>query len=320
MWQHTVSKNISFAGVGLHSGKVVKLTVRASSVNSGIRFVRTDRSDQTMIPASMCKVQDTRLATTLAEGDVQVGTTEHLLSALSGLGIDNALVELNSNEVPIMDGSAAPFVMMLKNNRLRQKSHRLMMKITKEIVYTYEDIEVRVTPYDGFRASCSIDFEHPVISNQSYNLEVTPQSYIKEISSARTFGFLEQVEYLRANGKALGGSLDNAVVIDKDGVVNKEGLRFGDEFARHKVLDLIGDLALLGCPIMGHVHANKAGHTQHLAFMEALASQPDCWELVDHGEDGKESVLDKVKYATCAAGKKVLPFLLPPCSPVAQVA
>lgn len=320
MWQHTVKKNISFAGVGLHSGKVTHLTVKAAPINSGIRFVRTDQSDTPLVPASMCKVHDTQLATTLAEGDTLVGTTEHLLSALAGLGIDNAMIELDGDEVPIMDGSAAPFVLLLKKNKYRQKARRLMMKITKEILYSQGDIEVRVRPHNGFKVTCKIDFDHPVIQDQSYTLEVEPATYMKEISSARTFGFLEQVEFLRANGKALGGSLDNAVVIDQDGVVNAEGLRFGDEFARHKVLDLIGDLALLGCPILGHVQTNKAGHTQHVAFMEALAAQPECWQLIDRTPDGKESVLDKVKYATCAAGKKVLPFLVPPCSPVPQVA
>ena len=320
MWQHTVKKSISLAGVGLHSGKIAHLTIKPAPVNSGIRFYRVDRSDQAMIPASMCKVHDVQLATTLAEGDALVGTTEHLLSAMAGLGIDNAIIELDSEEVPIMDGSAFPFILMLKKNLARQRSRRLMMKITKEIVYRNGESEVRVTPHNGFKVTCSIDFDHPVIQDQTYTLEVEPAAYMKEIASARTFGFLEQVEYLRANGKALGGSLENAVVIGKDGVLNKEGLRFGDEFVRHKVLDVIGDLALLGCPLLGHVQAHKAGHAQHVAFMEALAAQPDCWQLIDRSEDGRESVLDKVKYATCAAGKKVLPFLLPPCAPVAQVA
>ena len=320
MWQHTVNKEISFAGVGLHSGKVVHLTVKPAPANSGISFVRTDRHDNKRVSASMCKVHDTQLATTLAEGDTLVGTTEHLLSALAGLAIDNAVVELNSDEVPIMDGSAAPFVKMLRKSRLKQKCSRLQMKIIKELVYQSGDSEVKVSPYDGYKVSCQIDFSHPAIANQAYSLEVTPEKYEREISAARTFGFLEQVEYLRAHGKALGGSLDNAVVIDKDGVVNAEGLRFADEFARHKVLDLIGDLALLGCPLIGHIQASKAGHTQHVAFMEALAANPDCWQLIDRDEEGRESVLDKVKYATKAAGEKVLPFLLPPCAPVAQVA
>ncbi|MEN8139814.1 MAG: UDP-3-O-acyl-N-acetylglucosamine deacetylase [Thermodesulfobacteriota bacterium] len=315
MSQHTVSKEATFAGVGLHSGKVVKLTIKPAPVNHGIRFVRVDRAEKPIVPASMCKVHDTQLATTLSQDDVLVGTTEHLLSALSGLEIDNAIVELNGDEVPIMDGSAAPFVRMLKGNRRKQHASRLMMKIVKDVVYRQGDSEVRVSPHKGFKVTCRIDFDHSVIKDQRYTLEVKPDSYLKEISRARTFGFLEQVEYLRAHGKALGGSLDNAVVIDKNGVVNEEGLRFGDEFARHKVLDLIGDLTLLGCPILGHVQAYKGGHTQHLAFMEALAANPDSWQLVDYSEDGRESVLDKVRLATLAAGKKILPFLVPPCSP-----
>lgn len=312
MLQHTIKKEISFAGVGLHSGKPVKMVIRPATVNTGIRFKRVDVGQEAVVPASMRRVSDTALATTLSKNDVFVGTTEHLLAALYGLGIDNALIELNSEELPIMDGSAGPFAQVLKRNIKRQKAKRLMMKITKEMTFKAGHTEIHVKPFDGFKITSKVEFDHPVIKSQSYTVNVDRDSFLKEIASARTFGFLEQVEYLRANGKALGGSLDNAVVIDKDGVVNAEGLRFADEFARHKILDLVGDLALLGCPLLGHVTAARGGHTQHVAFMRMLAENPDCWELIKRNEDGRESVMDKMRVATKAAGKMVLPFLLPP--------
>lgn len=318
MWQHTVKKEISFVGIGLHSGNPVKLTVKPAPADSGIRFQRLDLAGDAVINASMHRVSDTALATTLGQDDVFVSTTEHLLAALSGLDIDNALVELDNDELPIMDGSAAPFVHLLKKNRKVQKVDRLMMKITKSMTFKDGDIEVTVKPFDGFKVTSNIVFDHPVIESQSYTVNVNFETFAEEIASARTFGFLEQVEYLRANGKALGGSLDNAIVIDRDGVINAEGLRFGDEFARHKILDVIGDLALLGCPLLGHVIATKAGHTQHVAFMKMLAENQDCWQLVHRDENGFENVLDKVVMATKAAGKKVLPFLLSPMPATVQ--
>lgn len=312
MWQHTVKKEISFAGVGLHSGKPVKMVVKPAAANTGIRFKRVDLGKKAIVRASMRRVSDTTLATTLSKDDVFVGTTEHLLAALCGLEIDNVMVELNSDELPIMDGSAGPFVQILKKNRKQQKTSRLMMKITKEMTFKSGDTEIHIKPFDGFKVTSKVQFDHPVIQSQSYTVNVDRETFVKEIASARTFGFLEQVEYLRANGKALGGSLENAVVIDKDGIVNAEGLRFADEFARHKILDLVGDLALLGCPLLGHIVASRGGHTQHVAFMKMLAGNPDCWELVKRSEDGKESVIDKMRMATRVAGEMVLPFLLPP--------
>ncbi|MDR9500703.1 MAG: UDP-3-O-acyl-N-acetylglucosamine deacetylase [Desulfurivibrionaceae bacterium] len=312
MWQHTVKKEISFAGVGLHSGKPVKMRIKPAAAHTGIRFKRVDLGQDSIVRASMRRVSDTTLATTLSKDNVFVGTTEHLLAALCGLGIDNVMVELDSDELPIMDGSAGPFVQVLKKNRKEQKARRLMMKITKEMTYKAGATEIHVKPFAGFKITSKVQFDHPVIKSQSYTVEIDQDSFVKEIASARTFGFLEQVEYLRANGKALGGSLENAVVIDQDGVVNAEGLRFADEFARHKILDLVGDLALLGCPLLGHITACRGGHTQHVAFMRMLAANQDCWELVKHSEDGKESVMDKMRMASRAAGKIVLPFLLPP--------
>ena len=318
MLQYTLKKEISFAGIGLHSGNPVKIIVKPAPVDSGIKFVRTDIGVDATVDASLNNVNDTSLATTLASKNVFVGTIEHLMSAFAGLGIDNAIVAVDSDELPIMDGSAGPFVQLLKKQLKKQKQHKIVMRITKKMLFADGGSKVVVKPAKGFKVTCAINFDHPVINSQTYTLNVNKENYIREIAAARTFGFLEQVEYLRANGKALGGSLENAIVIDKSGVVNDDGLRFGDEFARHKALDLIGDLALLGCPIEGHVVATKAGHTQHVGFMKALAENQDCWELVRLEGNGQESVIDIVKVATKAAGKKILPYLIPPSQSLAQ--
>ncbi|MCB2181125.1 MAG: UDP-3-O-acyl-N-acetylglucosamine deacetylase [Desulfobulbaceae bacterium] len=312
-WQHTLKKTISFAGIGLHSGKAVKLAVKPAEPNTGIRFIRTDLDDNVVIPASLFRVADTRLATTLAHEDIQVSTTEHLLAALAGMGIDNAEIELDGDEVPIMDGSAAPFVHVLKKaGRQRQKSTRLMLKITSPIEIKNGESCIRIEPCDGFKVSGEIDFDHDLVQKQSFSIEVDNQNFIKEIASARTFGFLHEVEYLRQNGKALGGSLDNAIVIDRSEILNREGLRFSDEFVRHKILDLIGDMALLGCPLLGHITAKRSGHAQHLLLMEAIADNPEKWQFVRWTHKGEESVLEKVVMGTRAAGNKILPYFVPP--------
>ena len=311
--QHTIKNKVSFAGIGLHSGKRVKLTVKPAPADSGIRFVRSDLKRQVTIPAYMNRVVDTFLATTISEDDVEISTTEHLLAALHGLGIDNALIELNNNEVPIMDGSAAPFVRMLHRvNRKRQKEPRKILKITREITWKKDSSEIRILPYNGLKITCGIDFDHPLIKNQTYTLKVSPDSFIREIASARTFGFLEEVEKLRQNGLALGGSLDNAIVVDESGILNDDGLRFPDEFVRHKVLDLLGDLALLGCPLHGHVIALKSGHTQHLELLKTIADHPECWEIVTFRKNRDKRVFERVAATTKAAGNKILPYLVPP--------
>ncbi len=311
IFQHTLKKPVRFCGVGLHSGKPVKLTVTPARVDHGIRFKLSD-SDDTM-PAFMNRVVDTRLATTIAEKDMVFSTTEHLLGALAGLGIDNALVELDSPELPIMDGSAGPFVHILKKaNRKKQSSCRKVLKITKEISYQEGDKLIKILPYDGLKITCMIDFDHQLIQNQEYSIRLSPEKFAKEIATARTFGFIEQVEQLQQNGFALGGSLDNAVVIDQDGVLNEDGLRFTDEFVRHKVLDLVGDLALLGCPLMGHVVASKSGHSQHLGLMKEIAAQPDCWQFIELSKDEESNILEKLVTGTKNAGNKILPFLVPP--------
>ncbi|NOX25641.1 MAG: UDP-3-O-acyl-N-acetylglucosamine deacetylase [Deltaproteobacteria bacterium] len=308
--QHTLKKSVSFKGIGLHSGYPVNLTVRPAEANHGIRF-KISGSDHSM-PAFFDRIVDTSLATTIAEKDMIFSTTEHLLGALTGLGIDNALVELNAPELPIMDGSAESFVNDLqKVRRKAQNSKRQFIKITEEIQYTDGDKLVRVLPHDGLRLTCKIDFKHSLIQNQSYSIEVSPETFSKEIASARTFGFLDQVEKLQQSGYALGGSLDNAVVVDRNGVMNEGGLRFEDEFARHKILDLLGDITLLGCPVLGHIIASKSGHGQHFGLMREILSHPDCWQLVELQETAESGIMEKLVNTTRYAGNKLKPFLTP---------
>ncbi len=320
-FQHTVKKVIHCCGVGLHSGRTVNLSIKPAPVNSGIQFYRTDLSSNKPIKAHMNKVVDTRLATTIGEDQMTISTTEHLMAALSSYGIDNADIEIDSTEVPIMDGSAAPFVQLLKNaGKLRQEKCRKVLKIKREIKYKDNDKELRITPYNGFKVSGKISFDDALIKSQSYCIELNPERFIQEISRARTFGYVEQVEELWANGLALGGTLENVIAIhwNRSSVLNEDGLRYDDEFIRHKVLDIIGDMALLGCPLLGHIQAYKTGHTQHLAFMQAIADSPDCWELVELKRNGAHSVLNQVFSGTKAAGDILMPFLKPQAVAVSQ--
>lgn len=308
--QHTLAKEVSFIGIGLHTGLPVSMVIKPAKADTGIRFLRTDLNQE--VPALMDRVVDTTLATTIGMNGITVSTTEHLLSALAGLGIDNALVELNGSEVPIMDGSAAPFVHIIKRiERKRQDVCRKLLKITKEISFQAGESMIRILPYDGYKVTCEIDFDHQLIQKQKYSMDVNPKKFVKEISSARTFGFMDQIEKLRANGLALGGSLANAVVIDQTKVLNTEGLRFSDEFVRHKVLDLIGDMALMGCQIIGHVVAKKSGHGHHLSLMKEIAAHPECWEFVTLEANEQEGVLAKVVSSTKEAGNLLFPFLVP---------
>lgn len=310
IFQHTLKKSVRFCGVGLHSGKPVELTIDPARANHGIRFKLRGRDES--MPALMDRVIDTSLATTIAEKDMLFSTTEHLLGALAGLGIDNALVELDASELPILDGSAGPFVHILKKaNRKKQKVHRRMLKITKKISYQEGDKLITITPYDGLKVTCNIDFDYDFIQNQAYTFELSPEKFIEEIASARTFGFIDQIEQLQQSGYALGGSLDNAVVIGHDGVLNEGGLRFADECVRHKVLDLLGDLALLGCPLLGHVTATKSGHAQHLSLMKEIVANPDCWQFIELKDDGNKGIFEKLVSTTKNTGNKILPFFIP---------
>lgn len=312
IYQYTIKKPATLTGVGLHTGRAAKLTVHPAKAGHGIRFKQAGA--RASVPAHMDRVVDTGLATTIADKGMVFSTTEHLMAALAGLGIDNALIELDGPELPIMDGSAGPFVSVLRSKgRKRLKRGRSILKIVREVVWNDGDREVRAVPYEGLKLTCEIEFNHALIRNQSYTVEISPERFAEEIAGARTFGFLDQVEKLQQNGYALGGSLENAVVIDDNGVINKEGLRFSDEFVRHKILDLLGDLALLGCPLQGHIIARKSGHEQHLRFMKTLAAHPECWQVVeiepDH--DSEKGFLEKLTTTTREAGNRILPFLTP---------
>ncbi len=311
--QYTLKRPVSCCGVGLHTGRTVNLTIRPAPANTGIRFVRSDLAGRPAIPARMDRVVDTTLATTIGDGATRVSTTEHLLAALRGSGIDNAEVDLDSHEVPIMDGSAGPFVYLLRRGgRKRQRALRRILRITRPISYRDGDRSIRIEPYDGFKITGRIDFGDEMISEQTYTIEVTRERFCKEIARARTFGFVEQVENLWQNGLALGGTLNNVIAIhwDRRSILNEDGLRFDDEFIRHKVLDLIGDMALLGSPILGHVIADRSGHRLHLGLMKAIAANSACWEQVKFRKHGASRLRRAVRTGR-SNGERFAPFMLP---------
>ena len=311
-YQSTTRKTVRCSGVGLHSGKQINMTLNPAGANTGIRFERSDLAGNNFIPAFMNRVVDTTMATTISEGDVSIATTEHLLAAINGLSIDNILIEVDGPEIPIMDGSSSAFVdMLLEAGSKRQKSYRRLVKITKEISFRDGDRDITIYPYDGFKVTAEINFNHDSIKRQVYSVAVSAQKFIEEISKARTFGFLSDVEKLQQNGLALGASLENAIGMDENGVLNKEGLRYTNEFVRHKIVDIIGDMTLLGCPILGHIVAYKSGHSQHLSLMEKIAATPDSWEFVELKKNGQLSVLNKFVSKTKAAGNRLLPILSP---------
>ncbi len=311
--QYTLKRSVSCCGVGLHAGRTVNLTIKPALANSGIRFYRSDLDFNQTVPAHMNQVVDTQLATTLGNGTTRVSTTEHLLAALSGLGIDNAEIELDSYEVPIMDGSAGPFIHLLtKVGRKRQRALRKVLRITSPVTYTDGEKSIRIEPYDGFKVTGRIEFDDELIGDQVYSIEVNKERFRKEIAQARTFGFVEQVESLWANGLALGGTLDSVIAIhwDRRSILNEDGLRFDDEFIRHKVLDLIGDLSLLGSPVLGHVIADRCGHGVHLELMKAIADNPDCWEYVKYRKNGN-SMLKQVVVGTKSASERINQLFAP---------
>ncbi len=311
--QHTLQRPVSCCGVGLHTGRTVNLTINPAPANTGIQFLRSDLAEQPVIPARVEKVVHTTLATTIGEGGHTVSTTEHLLAALRGLGVDNAVIDLDSHEVPIMDGSAGPFIRLLKTAGIvRQQALRQILRITKPITHTEGNKSIRIEPYDGYKISACIQFDDALISEQRYSIEVTPERFSKEIARARTFGFVEQVEQLWQNGLALGGTLDNVIAIhwNRRSILNEDGLRFDDEFIRHKVLDVIGDIALLGSPVMGHVIADRSGHGLHLAFMKAIIENPLSWEYVSFKKSGT-SLLRQVVHTKQTSGHRFAPFFTP---------
>lgn len=269
--------------MGLHTSEKVYLTLRPAAINSGIVFRRVDLDPVVELRASPGSVGDTRMSTSLQNGDVTVSTVEHLMSALAGLGVDNVYVELTSPEVPIMDGSAAPFVFLIQSaGVIEQKAPKKFIRVTKSIRIEDDDKWAEFKPFAGFKVSFSINFDHPIFdrSPQKATVDFSTTSFVKEVSRARTFGFMHEVEALREAGLALGGSHDNAIVIDSYNILNDDGLRYEDEFVKHKILDAIGDLYLLGHPLIGAFSAYKSGHELNNKLLRALVSQPDSWELV----------------------------------------
>jgi len=294
--QRTLKNAIRATGVGLHSGIKVEMHLRPAPVNSGIVFRRMDIPSAVDLKADPYLVTDTRLCSVLESGNAKVATVEHLMSALAGMGIDNIYVDLNGPEVPIMDGSSAPFVFLLQSAGIEeQDALKKYVRITQPVEVHDGDKWVRFTPHNGFRIEFTIDFDHPVFDKgaQKVVVDFDHTAYTKEVARARTFGFMHEVEALRNHGLALGGSLDNAIVMDEFRVLNTDGLRYEDEFAKHKVLDAIGDLYLLGHPIIGAFEAYKSGHALNNRLLRELLSHQDCWEYVnfEHAEDVPKAYL-----------------------------
>jgi UDP-3-O-[3-hydroxymyristoyl] N-acetylglucosamine deacetylase len=280
--QRTIKRAIKSTGVGLHTGRKVVMTLRPAQPGTGIVFRRIDLDKPVDIRAEARAVTDTRLCSALEGGGAKVATVEHLMSALAGLGIDNLYVDLAGPEVPIMDGSAGPFVFLLQSAGIEeQRAPKRFFRIRRPVEVHDGDKWARFEPYDGFKVSFSIVFDHPVFerSTQSLTIDFAETSYAKEVARARTFGFAQDVETLRNAGLALGGSLDNAVVLDEYRVLNSDGLRYADEFVKHKVLDAIGDLYLVGHPIIGAFTAHKSGHALNNQLLRATLDQVDAWEL-----------------------------------------
>lgn len=279
--QRTLKKVISATGVGLHNGEKVEMTLRPAAADTGIVFRRVDLPGSPEIKVEPHMVCDTRLCSALEHNGARVATVEHLMSALAGLGIDNIVIDLTASEVPIMDGSAGPFVFLLQQAGIvEQPAAKKFIRIKKTIEVQDGDKWVRFDPYFGFKIDFTIAFNHPVFehSGQRVLIDFADNSYIKEISRARTFGFMHEVEYLRSNGLARGGSLDNAIVLDEYRVLNNDGLRYDDEFAKHKVLDAIGDLYVLGHPLIGAFTAYKSGHAMNNQLLRNLLADADAWE------------------------------------------
>ena len=278
--QRSLRRPVSCVGIGLHSGAKVRLSLKPAPADFGIRFRRTDLGNHE-IPATVQHLAGIQLATGLTRNEVSVETVEHLLAALVSLRVDNVLVELNSPEVPIMDGSAAPFVYLVQEAGMKVlQARRKYLKIARPIAISRGDKRIALYPSDHFKVTYSISYDHPLLRHQTRTLQITEESFIDQVAPARTFTFLKDVEMLRQNGLALGGSLENAIVLGESGVLNNP-LRFEDEFVRHKILDAIGDLALVGYPVIGHLVAHRAGHALHTAFAAKILEESHAWRLVE---------------------------------------
>jgi UDP-3-O-[3-hydroxymyristoyl] N-acetylglucosamine deacetylase len=292
--QRTLKNVIRATGVGLHSGEMVYLTLRPAAPNTGIIFRRVDLDPVVEIEAKAENVGETALSTTLVEHGQRVSTVEHLLSAFAGLGIDNAYIDLNAPEVPIMDGSAGPFVFLVQSAGIEEQNvAKQFIRIKKPVVLEDGDKWAKFEPFDGFKVSFTIDFEHPAFTGrpQQVDVDFSSTSFVREVSRARTFGFMKDIEKLRENNLALGGSMDNAIVVDDYRVLNEDGLRYEDEFVRHKVLDAIGDLYLLGHSLIGAFSGHKSGHEVNNKLLRKLLAQEDAWELVSFEDDKDAPIL-----------------------------
>lgn len=283
--QRTIEKTITISGIGLHSGARINLKLRPAEANTGIIFYRTDGEQTVAIKATHENVVDTRMATVIGNQGMTVSTIEHFMAALAAYGIDNLHVDIDGPEVPVLDGSAAPFMREIQQAGI---SHlgctRRFIAIRKPLEIIEGEKRISIIPSRFFRITFDIAFDHPAISVQQYSMKFSTETFAKEIASARTFGFLKEVEYLKANGLARGGSLENAVVIDDNGVMNPEGLRYQNEFVRHKILDAVGDFSLIGHPMLGHIRAFKAGHDLNAKMVQHILQNPDHWTYVEFSE------------------------------------
>lgn len=289
--QRTLKDEVLISGVGLHTGRVINMRLKPAPRDTGLLFIRTDRGN-VQIKAGVEFVSDTTFATNLAFDGVKVGTVEHLLATLAGLNIDNLYIELDGPEVPIMDGSAFYLTRKILENGMiaRQAKTVSCIRILKPIVVSEGPSQIAVIPYEGTRITCSVNYNHPLFKGeQKFSLDITEASFIKEIAPARTFGFLKDVKMLRSRGLARGGSLNNAIVVGQNGVINKGELRFKNEFVRHKILDILGDIALLGWPIYGHIISRRAGHSQNIKLLRKLHSFRDSWEIISDPPEAKSA-------------------------------
>jgi UDP-3-O-[3-hydroxymyristoyl] N-acetylglucosamine deacetylase len=283
MYQHTLRNVIRATGVGLHTGERVFLALCPAPPNSGITFVRTDVEPRVEIRADARNVVDTTLATTLASGGVRISTVEHLLAALSALGVDNVRVEVSAPEVPIMDGSAAPFVFLVQSAGLQpQNALRRFLRIRRTVTWEHGDVRATLSPHDGLRVAYTLVYDHPVFRDhaRSASVDVDATSFVREVARARTFGFLADIEKLRSMNLARGGNLDNAVVVDDERILNDGGLRQQDEFVKHKILDAIGDLALFGAPLLGAFDGHRSGHGPNNQLVRRVLADPDAFDYV----------------------------------------
>ena len=292
--QRTLKNVIRATGVGLHTGDKVYLTLRPAAPNTGIVFRRTDLDEPVDIQARLGNVGDTTLSTTLANGDARVSTVEHLLSAMAGLGMDNAYVDLSAPEVPIMDGSAGPFVFLIQSAGVdEQDAPKQFIRIRRSVQVEDGDKWARFEPFDGFKVGFGIEFDHPVFRQctQRASVDFSTTSFVKEVSRARTFGFMRDLETLRENNLALGGNLDNAIVVDDYRILNDDGLRYEDEFVKHKILDAIGDLYLLGHSLIGEFQGYKSGHALNNRLLSALVADESAWEMVTYDEPAQVPII-----------------------------